>query len=164
MSIRLYLSVAASGLGSFLPGPVGSTKQENDMSNAKTLGIHHAGLTVPNLDHAETFFVEALGFEVVGEKPDYPAVFVSDGTVMLTLWQAEPNALIADRKKHIGLHHLALRVADTDALKVLHSELRQRHDVDVEFEPESLGSGQTRHMMFSIPGNIRLELIAPVQA
>ena len=54
-----------------------------------TLGAHHIGLTVPDLGPTKSFLMDALGFQQVGEVPDYPAVFVSDGTIMLTLWQAE---------------------------------------------------------------------------
>ena len=133
------------------------------MTTPKTLGIHHTGLSVPNLDAAKLFFCEALGFEQVGAKPEYPAAFVSDGNVMLTLWQADPGALDADRKKHLGLHHLALKVADLEALRALHDELARRDDVQLEFAPESLGGGPTHHMMFTIGGNIRLELIAPAK-
>ncbi len=132
-------------------------------STPKTLGVHHLGLTVPVLGDARDFFVEGLGFEQVGEVPDYPAVFLSDGTVMITLWQAEDpaSAIPFDRRRVIGLHHLALRVADPAALEVLHGELASREDVDIEFTPESLGGGPVRHMMCRIPGNIRLEVIAP---
>jgi catechol 2,3-dioxygenase-like lactoylglutathione lyase family enzyme len=131
-------------------------------STPKTLGVHHFGLTVPGLGDARDFFVDGLGFEQVGEVPDYPAVFVSDGTVMITLWQAEdPDSAVAfDRRHVIGLHHLALRVADREALEVLHGELAARDDVQVEFVPESLGDGPVMHMMCRIPGDIRLELIA----
>ncbi len=134
------------------------------MSNKKTLGIHHAGLTVPDLGAAQRFFEEALGFQQVGGKPDYPAVFLSDDTVMLTLWQAEDGARPADRKRAIGLHHLALRVASVEALAEIHVALSERDDVELEFAPESLGGGPTQHMMFYIPGHIRLELVAPVSA
>ena len=131
-------------------------------STTKTLGVHHFGLTVPRLGDARDFFVDGLGFEQVGEVPDYPAVFVSDGTVMITLWQAEdPDSAVAfDRRHVIGLHHLALRVADREALEVLHGELAARDDVQVEFAPESLRDGPVMHMMCRIPGDIRLELIA----
>ena len=37
------------------------------------------GLTVPDLAAARRFFVEELGYQQRGERPDYPAVFVSDG-------------------------------------------------------------------------------------
>lgn len=129
----------------------------------RTRGIHHAGLTVPDLAPARRFFEQALGFRAVGEVPDYPAVFLFDGTAMVTLWQAEDpaRAVPFDRRRVIGLHHLALRVADATALDALHAELVARDDVAIEFAPEPLGGGPTRHMMCAIPGGIRLELIAP---
>lgn len=134
------------------------------MSNttAKTQGAHHVGLTVPDLGAAREFFLDALGFEQVGELPDYPAVFVSDGAIMITLWQAENprDAVPFDRRSNIGLHHLALRVGDASDLARLNEELGAREDLDIEFEPEGLGESGIRHMMCRIPGNIRLELIA----
>ena len=137
------------------------------MNNAtpRTRGIHHAGLTVPDLPAARAFFLDGLGFEQVGEVPDYPAAFLSDGSVMITLWQAaEPTAAAPfDRKRAIGLHHLALAV-DPAGLDALHDALAARDDVAVEFAPEPLGGGPTRHMMCAIPGGIRLELIAPAAA
>lgn len=133
-------------------------------SAARTAGVHHVGLTVPTLGAARNFFIDGLGFAQVGEVPDYPAVFVSDGTVMITLWQVEdpPSAIPFDRRRGIGLHHLALRVADQKSLDTLHGELSGRDDVEIEFAPEPLGGGSIRHMMCRIPGNIRLELLAPV--
>ena len=132
------------------------------MSNAKTRGAHHVGLTVPSLEQARTFFQDALGFEQVGDVPEYPAAFVSDGKVMITLWQAEDPATATpfDRRKNIGLHHLALSVDGQDALEALADELGARDDTEVEFEPEPLGQTGIRHMMCRVPGNIRLELIA----
>ena len=69
--------------------------------SARTQGAHHVGLTVPDLDAACAFFIDALGFRQVGEKPDYPAVFVSDGAIMITLWQAEhaTGAVPFDRRR-----------------------------------------------------------------
>lgn len=132
-------------------------------STSRTKGVHHVGLTVPQLEEARTFFIEGLGFEQVGEKPEYPAVFVSDGTTMITLWQAEDpaSAVAFDRRRVIGLHHLALRIADAEALAGVHADLEGRDDVTIEFAPESLGGGPVQHMMCRIPGNIRLEIIAP---
>jgi len=129
--------------------------------NARTQGVHHVGLTVPDLGATRRFFTEALEFEPAGEVPDYPAVFVTDGSVMITLWQAENpvSAVPFDRRTNIGLHHLALRVESSDVLARLHDEISARKDVIVEFEPESLGGSDIQHMMIRIPGNIRLELI-----
>ena len=132
------------------------------MSNhPKTQGLHHLGLTVPDVLEAGFFFIDALGFEQVGEVPEYPAKFVSDGTTMITLWRAEApaTAVAFDRRKNIGLHHLALRV-DPDVLNTIADEFEQRGDVDIEFRPCPLGESGLRHMMCRIPGNIRLELIA----
>jgi catechol 2,3-dioxygenase-like lactoylglutathione lyase family enzyme len=130
---------------------------------ARTKGIHHLGLTVPDINAARAFFEEALGFKKVNEKPEYPAVFVSDGTVMLTLWQTEDpaTAIPFDRRRGIGLHHVALQVESEAVLRDLHGTLSQRADVRIEFGPEPLGAAPLRHMMLRIPGNIRLELVAP---
>ena len=130
---------------------------------AITRGTHHIGLTVPDLPKARGFFVDTLGFSQVGEVPDYPAVFLTDGSTMITLWQAEnpASAVPFDRRNVIGLHHLALNVDGADALDALHDKLKASDGVDVEFAPEPLGGGPTRHMMCTIPGGIRVEFIAP---
>ena len=128
-----------------------------------TQGAHHIGLTVPDLQQTRQFFLEILGFQQVGEKPDYPAVFVSDGTIMITLWQAQDpaSAVSFDRKNVIGLHHFALSVADEASLNALHQRLAGTEGVAVEFAPEPLGEAPFRHMMCAIPGGIRMEFIAP---
>lgn len=129
---------------------------------ARTAGAHHVGLTVPDLATTRGFFVDTLGFTQVGEKPDYPACFVSDGTLMITLWQAaDPASCTAfDRKNVIGLHHLALRVEGHDALDALHRTLAATDGVEIEFAPEALGASPMKHMMCTIPGGIRMEFIA----
>ena len=134
----------------------------SDKTNqAVTNGVHHIGLTVPNLEKTQTFFLETLGFEQVGEVPDYPAVFLSDGSIMLTLWQAtDPaSAVPFDRKNVIGLHHLAFSVG-TDTLDVLYERLNGTTDVSIEFAPEPLGELPVRHMMCNVPGGIRVEFLA----
>lgn len=129
----------------------------------RTRGVHHVGLTVPRLAETRRFFLETLGYSQVGELPDYPAVFVSDGQVMVTLWQAaDPErARSFDRRQAIGLHHLALAVGSEADLKALHERLATTDGVEIEFAPEPLGGGPTRHMMCAIPGGIRVEFIAP---
>jgi catechol 2,3-dioxygenase-like lactoylglutathione lyase family enzyme len=130
---------------------------------AVTQGAHHIGLTVPNLTETRAFFLDTLGFSQVGEIPDYPAVFLTDGSTMITLWQAEnrDTAVAFDRKKVIDLHHFALKVGNAVSLDVLHDKLKITSGVEIEFAPEPLGGGPTRHMMCSIPGGIRTEFIAP---
>lgn len=130
---------------------------------ALTQGAHHIGLTVPNLEKARGFFVDTLGFTEVGARPEYPAIFVSDGVVMITLWRAEEpeTAVSFNRKNVVGLHHFALTVKDEDSLAALHTILQSTKDVVIEFAPEPLGDGPMRHMMCAIPGGIRVEFIAP---
>ncbi len=132
-------------------------------TTALTEGAHHIGLTVPNLNETRSFFVETLGFDQLGEVPDNPAVLLTDGTTMITLWQAEnpDTATKFDRKNIIGLHHFALKVKDADALDTLRGELASSDGVEIEFAPEPLGDGPTKHMMITIPGGIRMEFIAP---
>lgn len=135
---------------------------EQTTKNTLTQGAHHIGLTVPNLKETRDFFIETLGYDQVGEVPDYPAVFLSDGATMITLWQAiDPeNAIAFDRKNVIGLHHLALLVG-SDSLDSLHATLENTAECDIEFAPEPLGDMPVRHMMCNIPGGIRVEFIAP---
>ena len=129
---------------------------------AVTQGAHHIGLTVPDLAKTRAFFLDTLGFSQIGEVPDYPAVFLTDGSTMITLWQAEnPDTAVAfDRKNVIGLHHFALKVGTAEALDALHARLKAADGVRIEFAPEPLGGGPARHMMCAIPGGIRTEFIA----
>ncbi len=135
---------------------------EQSADRTITRGVHHIGLTVPDLEQTRKFFLETLGYDQVGDVPDYPAVFLSDGSIMITLWQAtDPaSAVPFDRKNGIGLHHLALTV-DADAIDDLCEKLKDTADVAIEFEPEPLGGMPVRHMMCNIPGGIRVEFIAP---
>ena len=108
------------------------------------------------------FLCNTLGLAQVGEVPDYAAVFLTDGTIVITLWQAKIQvcAVPFDRKNVVGLHHLAFNVDGADALDALHGTLTASDDVDVEFAPEPLGSGPATHMICAIPGGIRVEFIA----
>ena len=136
------------------------------MSESKTKpmtqGVHHVGLTVSNLDEARHFFTKTLRYQQIGEKPDYPAAILSDGTTLITLWQAADPTRAAgfDRNNAIGLHHLALLVDGKDALESLHQDLIIDTRVSIEFAPELMGSGPRLHMMCNIPGGgIRVEFI-----
>ncbi len=132
-------------------------------NNPITRGVHHVGLTVPDLHATQSFFTDILAFEAVGEILDYPAVFLSDGTTMITLWQAKDpaKAVAFDRHNNIGLHHLAFTVEHGEALGDIHKKLQGRPDVEIEFAPEPLGGGSTHHLMCFIPGGVRIEFIAP---
>ena len=57
-------------------------------------------------------FTDCLGWRLTGERPDYPAAFVTDGHPKVTLWQVKDQAHYQgfDRRHNVGLHHLALKV------------------------------------------------------
>ncbi|MGY4573655.1 VOC family protein [Bradyrhizobium sp. USDA 3256] len=124
-----------------------------------TVGFDHVGLAVKNLTDARRFFCECLGWDVVGERPNYPASFVSDGSAVVTLWQVEdPQGCHPfNRRLNVGLHHLALRVADLDALEALHKRVAAWPGAVIEFGPEQSGKGPKMHFMMLEPGGIRIE-------
>jgi hypothetical protein len=59
------------------------------------------------------------------QRPEYPAAFVSDGQQIVSLWRVEaPDQAVAfDRSTNVGLHHLALAVADRVGLDALYERV-----------------------------------------
>ena len=127
--------------------------------NPVTRGAHHIGLTVSRLEETANFFIKILGWSEVRRDPSYPSIFVSDGNLMITLWEVKsdsPNKF--NRKENVGLHHLALSVDSFDELYSTHERLIQ-HGIEVEFSPEFLRDGPAKHMMCYEPSGIRIEFI-----
>lgn len=130
------------------------------MTQPATLGVHHLGLTVPNLEQARRFFCDGLGWRQIGARPEYPAIFISDGCTTLTLWQvAHPAHFVHfDRRNNVGLHHLALAVADDDTLRVVFDQVSHLDGVRTEFSPKPIQSGSTvLHFICIVPGGLRIE-------
>ncbi len=134
--------------------------------HALTKGIDHVGLTVADLELSRRFFVECLGWTVVGENPAYPAVFVSDGLIRLTLWQVDTSDGYTpfDRRKNIGLHHVALKAPSEQALSELFVRVSAWPGVVAEFAPEPVGKGPKVHCMVREPGGVRVEFVYNPQA
>jgi catechol 2,3-dioxygenase-like lactoylglutathione lyase family enzyme len=93
-----------------------------EFATPATSGVDHVGLSVRDLESTRRFFCDCLGWRVVGERLEYPAAFVSDGQQIVTLWRVEaPDRAVAfDRRTNVGLHHLALAVADRTGLDALY--------------------------------------------
>ncbi|MCW2480613.1 VOC family protein [Candidatus Symbiopectobacterium sp. NZEC135] len=122
-----------------------------------TTGVHHIGLAVSNLEESAEFFTKLLGWEEVKRREDYPAIFVKDDALMITLWKTqadEPTKF--DRKMNVGLHHLALRVKSKEVLFQILDVLKA-NNIEIEFEPTFIREGPSMHMMCYDPSGIRIE-------
>lgn len=124
-----------------------------------TAGIHHLGLSVADLDATTEFFVQCLGWSVVREVPDYPARFVSNGSAFFTLWQTEQGSAPFDRRKQVGLHHVAIKVSDEASLTDMYRRVSGFPGVVIDFAPELLGGGPAQHFIAFEPSGIRVEFI-----
>jgi catechol 2,3-dioxygenase-like lactoylglutathione lyase family enzyme len=131
------------------------------MSTPITKGTHHIGLTVSKLEESADFFTSLLGWKEVKRNKKYPAIYVSDGSIMLSLWAIKEEPSIQfNRNKNVGLHHVAFHVENEDALSAIHARLAN-NGITIEFAPELLGQGPAKHMMCYEPSGIRVEFIWP---
>ncbi|WP_440981501.1 VOC family protein [Shinella sumterensis] len=121
---------------------------EGSSAISVTTGVDHIGLTVGDLSASLAFFTECLGWRLFGEKPDYPAAFVTDGHLKLTLWEVkdQTNYQGFDRRHNVGLHHLALKVLALDDLHLLYERIKEWPSVTTEFGPELSGAGLHRSL------------------
>jgi catechol 2,3-dioxygenase-like lactoylglutathione lyase family enzyme len=126
-----------------------------------TQGVEHIGLAVSNLEESAAFFTGLLGWQEVKRREDYPAIFVKDGALTLTLWKTQTEQPVQfDRKNNVGLHHLALRVETREGLyRIL--EVLKANQVEIEFEPTVIREGPAMHMMCYEPSGIRIEFYYP---
>lgn len=127
------------------------------MNTPITQGIHHLGLTVSKLEESADFFISLLGWKEVRRNLEYPAIYVSDGRTMISLWalKKEPGAPF-DKNRNVGLHHVAFQVECESELNRIHDELANS-GTPIEFSPELLGNGPAKHMMCLEPSGIRVE-------
>jgi len=116
--------------------------------------LDHIGIAVKNLDEAMKFYRDVLGLKLV-EVEEVPeekvkiAMFKA-GSVYIELLQglSEDSAVskfVAKRGE--GIHHIAIRVEDVDALT---KELKERN-VRVVYEEPKLVSGGKRKINFIHP-------------
>jgi catechol 2,3-dioxygenase-like lactoylglutathione lyase family enzyme/RimJ/RimL family protein N-acetyltransferase len=126
-----------------------------------TQGAHHIGLTVSKLEESANFFVSLLGWKEVRRNEEYPAIYVSDGSIMVTLWatKEEPSNQF-DKYRNVGLHHVAFQVENKGDLSDICDRL-VNSGIKIEFSPEMMGKGPAQHMMCYEPSGIRVEFIWP---
>lgn len=133
------------------------------MTRPLTKGVHHIGLSVSNLEESAKFFVQYLGWFEVRRDMEYPAIFVSDGMNMVTLWGLADSSKVKgfNRRKNVGLHHVAFEVVSMERLTEVYGILSRTSDVIIEFAPELLRDGPAQHMMCTEASGIRVEFIWP---
>jgi hypothetical protein len=75
------------------------------------------------------------------------------------LWKIQTNQPVGfDRKTNIGLHHLALRVTSEQELNETYQKIA-KSKYKIEFAPELLRQGPSKHFMVYGPSQIRIEFI-----
>ena len=121
-----------------------------------TSGISHLGLSVSNLEKSLAFF-QAIGFNKIGGVESYPSVFLSDGSSMITLWQTDDDATPFDRRKNVGLHHLAIKVPSVEALTEVYTTTTAMEGVKIDFAPQELKGTPLTHAMVFEPSGNRIE-------
>ena len=126
-----------------------------------TKGVHHIGLTVSKLEESADFFTSLLGWKEVRRNHEYPAIFVSDGNITVTLWatKEEPSRQF-NKNGNVGLHHVAFHVENENNLNSIYEKLIS-NGVKIEFPPELVQQGPAKHMMCYEPSGIRVEFIWP---
>lgn len=130
------------------------------MSEPLTLGpLHHAALTVSDLERATQFYSQVLGLPMVAEFG--PKRIFSNGQVMIGIGQAGVSDPATQRfdEGRVGMDHLSFAVPDRAALERA-ARLLDAHGVP-RGEITDLADFGISILAFRDPDNIQLELTAP---
>lgn len=144
-------------------------------------GTDHIGFTVPDLDEAETFFVDILGAEriyTLGAKRSddewmHEHLGVHPRTVITEIrfyrmangsnyevfkYEAADRQRAVPRNSDLGGHHIALYVDDMDAA----TAYLRSHDVEIMGEPvmSTGASAGQRWLYFRSPWGMQFELVS----
>jgi catechol 2,3-dioxygenase len=87
-------------------------------------GINHAVLKVRSLDASDQFYREVLGMERVGERGRMWFYTAGAHHHDLALVEVGAGATVPG-PRHTGLFHLCFDVADANALRELHTRMKQ---------------------------------------
>jgi catechol 2,3-dioxygenase len=121
--------------------------------------VGHVVLKARDIDQAEKFYTDVLGFQVVMRLKQPRGVFFSLGEQHHDLAVLEVPAGSDDPKAdQVGLHHVALQVEDFAALKDCYRTLKG-HNVPIV---RAVDHGITKSIYFCDPAGNRLELYCDV--
>jgi catechol 2,3-dioxygenase len=121
--------------------------------------VGHVVLKARDIEQAEKFYTEVLGFEVVMRLKHPRGVFFTLGDQHHDLAVLEVSS-DADEPKadQVGLHHFALQVEDFEALKDCYHTLK-KHGVPIV---RAVDHGITKSIYFCDPAGNRVELYCDV--
>ena len=92
--------------------------------SARPIRLGHAVLKVKDLEAAERFYVDLVGFELAGQRPGMTFFRIGADHHTLAVMRVDPDAA-PPTKNQVGLYHLAFQMADLDALKALYQRLKE---------------------------------------
>jgi catechol 2,3-dioxygenase-like lactoylglutathione lyase family enzyme len=119
------------------------------MNRPPVLGIRHVALFMDDLDAAERFWVDVMGYEVEW-RPDPDNVYLHGGRDNLALHRGKPEGTGA-------LDHIGLAVAQPDHVDAWAAHLLAR-GVALKAQPKTHRDG-SRSLYFYGPGNILIQII-----
>ena len=132
----------------------------------RPVGLAHVNLNVTDLQEAERFYVEVLGFQVSG-KYEGTIVWLNLGQYRegiphyfhdLALYQV-PQVAAPDRRRRAGMNHLALRLARPQDVDAAADALR-RHGITILKGPLTHKEDQDRYVHFEDPFGNMIELVS----
>ena len=92
--------------------------------SVKPLRIAHAVLKMKDLDQAERFYGDLLGFELVRKNAQSVFFRLGSDHHTLAVMRVGPDAA-PPTQNQVGLYHLAFQVESFDALKTLYRQLKE---------------------------------------
>src|SRR5215475_14545967 len=138
---------------------MGEIKEKEGIAMIHPKKVGHVVLKARDIDQAEKFYTEVLGFEVVMRLKQPRGVFFSLGDQHhdQTVLEVPPGS-DDPKADQVGLHHFAMQVEDFAALKDAYRILKS-HDVPIV---RAVDHGITKSIYFCDPAGNRIELYCDV--
>ena len=124
----------------------------------KIIGSHHVALLTSNFDQLRAFYVDVLGFPLVGGYSDRRIIFIGAGSIAIELIEQEHTST---PRSGGGWGHVAFQVADVDAVYVELAALGVPfHVLPKDFPSEE--AALSRIAFFRDPDGNELQLVQPL--